>query len=228
MCYTASMPRISRVVIPGLPHHVTQRGNRRLPTFFQTGDYTLYLEIMAEWCRKLGVEIWAYCLMSNHVHLVAVPDEENSLARAIGEAHRRYTSHVNKREGWTGHLWQGRFASCVMDEDHLLAAARYIERNPVRARMVGSPSDYRWSSIHSHLERCDDILVNAEPLISMMPDWQSFIMDDDDTAIADALRIHSRTGRPLGSASFLKRLETTLGRPFLPKKRGPKTKQRII
>jgi len=196
-----------------------------MPTFFQTGDYAFYLELMAEWCRKLGVDIWAYCLMTNHVHLIAVPVEESALARAIGEAHRRYTSHVNKREGWTGHLWQGRFASFVMDEEHVLATARYIERNPVRARMVGTPSDYRWSSVHAHLERRDDILANAEPLLTMMPDWQSFITDDD-TTIADALRLHSRTGRPLGSTSFLKRLEMTLGRPFLPQKRGPKTKRK--
>lgn len=220
------MPRISRVVVPGLPHHVTQRGNRRLPAFFQADDYTLYLKLMAEWCRKLGVEVWAYCLMDNHVHLIATPSREDALARAIGEAHRRYTRHVNKREGWTGHLWQGRFASFVMDEEHLLAAARHIERNPVRAKLVSRPADYPWSSARAHLEGRDDILVKTDPLLSMAPDWQSFLADDEDTAVADSLRLHSRTGRPLGSTSFLKRLEQAVRRPFAPKKRGPKTSRK--
>ena len=114
------MARLARVVAPGLPHHVTQRGNRRQDTFFGADDYAAYREIMAEWCARYGVDIWAYCLMPNHVHLVAVPDSVEGLRRAIGEAHRRYTRRVNAREDWTGHLWQGRFASYPMDESHLL------------------------------------------------------------------------------------------------------------
>ena len=130
------MSRIARVVAAGIPHHVTQRGNRRQPTFFGDDDYHAYLELMAQWCRRCGVAIWAYCLMPNHVHLIAVPKSEDSLRRGIGEAHRRYTRRVNFREGWRGHLWQGRFASFVLDEDYLLAATRYVELNPVRARLV--------------------------------------------------------------------------------------------
>ena len=130
------MARLARVVVPGMPHHVTQRGNRRQETFFRDDDYQAYLELMAEFCGQHGVEVWGYCLMPNHVHLIAVPKSEDGLRRAIGEAHRRYTRRINFREGWRGHLWQGRFASFVMDDDYLLAAARYIELNPVRARMV--------------------------------------------------------------------------------------------
>ena len=130
------MARLARLVIPGLPHHVTQRGNRRQQTFFNDGDYAAYLELMADWCREEGVEIWSYCLMPNHVHLIAVPKTEDGLRRAIGEAHRRYTRRINFREKWRGYLWQGRFASFIMDKPYLLAAARYVELNPVRAKLV--------------------------------------------------------------------------------------------
>lgn len=109
------MARLARVVIPGLPHHITQRGNRRQQTFFNDGDYAAYLELMSEWCRDQGVEIWSYCLMPNHTHLIAVPSTKDGLRWAIGEAHRRYTRRINFRETWRGYLWQGRFASFVMD-----------------------------------------------------------------------------------------------------------------
>ena len=118
------MARLARVVVAGMPHHITQRGNRRQQTFFSDEDYWAYVELMAEWCGEEGVEIWGYCLMPNHAHLIAVPKSEHALRRAIGEAHRRYTRRINFREGWRGHLWQGRFASFVMEEPHLLAAAR--------------------------------------------------------------------------------------------------------
>src|SRR3990172_7401077 len=133
------MARLARVVVPGYPHHVTQRGNRRQATFFDDDDYQAYRDLMAEWCRRCGVRVWAYCLMPNHVHLIAVPGSPEALRQAVGEAHRRYTRLVNFREGWRGHLWQGRFASFVMDEGHLLAAARYVERSPVRAGLVTEP-----------------------------------------------------------------------------------------
>ena len=120
------MPRIARVVAPGMPHHITQRGNRRLQTFFSDNDYRTYIDLMKEWCDTRGVEIWAYCLMPNHVHMIAIPETRESLKLAIGEAHRRYSRMINFREGWKGHLWQGRFASYVMDEKYLLACARAI------------------------------------------------------------------------------------------------------
>lgn len=109
------MARMARVVAPGIPHHVTQRGNRRQETFFSDDDYRAYLELMAQWCSLCAVEVWAYCLMANHVHLIVVPESEGGMRRAIGEAHRRYTRRVNFRQGWRGHLWQGRFASFPMD-----------------------------------------------------------------------------------------------------------------
>ena len=124
--YDGRMGRIARVVAPGMPHHVTQRGNRRMQTFLRDADYNAYLGLMAEWCTKHQVGVWAYCLMPNHVHLIAVPETIEGLGRAIGEAHRRYTRLINFREGWRGYLWQGRFASFLMDEDHLLTAMRCV------------------------------------------------------------------------------------------------------
>jgi REP-associated tyrosine transposase len=147
------MARLARVVAPGLPDHVTQGGNRRQRTFFCDEDYECYLELMARFCRAEHVEIWACCLMPNHVHLIAVPQSADGLRHAIGEAHRRYTRMVNFREAWRGHLWQGRFAWFVLDEPYLLAAARYVELNAVRARLVNTPRLYRWSSAPAH-SRC--------------------------------------------------------------------------
>jgi len=139
------MARIARVVAAGLPHHVTQRGNRRQPVFFGDDDYKAYRALLAEGCRAAGVAIWAYCLMPNHVHLILVPSDADGLRAALGEVHRRYTRQVNLREGWRGYLWQGRFASFPMDESYLLACARYVELNPVRAKLVRRAADWRWS-----------------------------------------------------------------------------------
>src|SRR5271157_1289425 len=150
-----------------MPHHVTQRGNPKQETFFGEEDYQHYLELMAQFCRAEQVAIWAYCLMPNQVHLIVVPQSAESLRRAIGEAHRRYTRSINFREGWRGHLWQGRFASFVMDEDHLLTAARYVELNPVRAGSVQAPSRYRWSSAVAHQRGRDDALVQVAPSLAL-------------------------------------------------------------
>lgn len=216
------MARLARVVAPGVPHHITQRGNRRQDTFFQNSDYRVYLDLMAEWCAHYGVDIWAYCLMTNHVHLIAVPETEQALGLAIGEAHRRYTRHVNFREGWRGHLWQGRFASFPMDDQYLLAAARYVELNPVRAKMCKTPKAYRWSSARAHLSGEDDQLVKVQPLLEMAEDWKGFLKNglaDEDHA---TLQAHERTGRPLGDKGFVERLETDLGRSLKKQKPGPK------
>jgi putative transposase len=145
------MARLARVVAPGLPHHVTQRGNRRQQTFFSDDDYATDTALLAEHCAAARAAVWAWCLMPNHVHLILVPPEADSLRASLGEAHRRYTRHVNSRAGWRGFLWQGRFASCPMDEAHLLTAARYVERNPVRAKLARRPRDWRWSSARAHL-----------------------------------------------------------------------------
>jgi putative transposase len=219
------MARIARVVVPGVPHHITQRGNRRQQTFFCEEDYAAYLALMAHWCGRCGVEVWAYCLMPNHVHMIAVPEREESLARAIGEAHRRYSRRVNLREGWTGYLWQGRFASFPMDEGHLLAAARYVEQNPVRARLVARAREWRWSSAAAHLDGRDDRLVKVRPLLERVEDWDDLLRGPASAAEAALLRRHERTGRPLGAEGFLTQLEELLGRVVRAQKRGRKPKR---
>ncbi|NOZ19947.1 MAG: transposase [Planctomycetes bacterium] len=221
------MARIARVVVPGVPHHVTQRGNRHLRTFFRNGDYSAYLELMAEWCGRCGVEIWAYCLMPNHVHLIAVPEEEDGLRRGIGEAHRRYTRRVNDRRGWRGHLWQGRFASFPMDEAHLWAAVRYVELNPVRAGLVRKAEDYPWSSAAAHVQGEDDGLVKAGTLLEWVEDWKALLADGVSDEELEAVRCHERTGRPLGSETFVARLEKTLGRVLRPLTRGRKRGKKL-
>ncbi len=222
------MARLARLVIPGLPHHITQRGNRRQQTFFNDGDYAAYMELMANWCREEGVEVWSYCLMPNHVHLIASPKTENGLRRAIGEAHRRYTRRINFRENWRGYLWQGRFASFVMDEPYLLAAARYVELNPVRAELVADAAEWPWSSARAHLSGRDDRLAKVAPLLAMVDDWRGFL----NSAIREEelldLREHGRTGRPLGNATFLEQLEAIVGRVLKPQKGGRPPKLRKL
>jgi len=215
------MARIARVVAPGYPHHITQRGNRRQQTFFCDDDYFAYLDLMAEWCRKYKVEIWTWCLMPNHVHLIAVPQSLEGLARAIGEAHRRYTRRINFREKWRGHLWQERFASFPMDESHLLAAAHYVEMNPVAAGLAKHPEEYRWSSARAHLSGENDGLVKVAPLLAMVSDWRCFLELSPQDEL-NLLHRHERTGRPLGTETFVKRLESDLGRTLQPQKPGPK------
>ena len=219
------MARMARVIAPGIPHHVTQRGNRRQQTFFCDDDYQEYLALVAEWCGKCDVQVWAWCLMPNHVHLIAVPSAAESLARAIGEAHRRYTRMINFRENWRGHLWQERFASFPLGENYLLAAVRYVEMNPVAAGLAEQPGEYPWSSARAHLAGEDDQLVKVSPLMDMVGNWQEFLSLSDKEELALFHR-HERTGRPLGGETFIAQLEDELARPLRPQRPGPKPEAR--
>ena len=145
------MARLARLVIPGLPHHVTQRGNGRAQTFFTDADYALYRDLLAASCRSAGVEIWSWVLMPNHVHLILNPADADGIRRALAPVHRRYAGAIHARLRRTGHFWQGRFGAVAMDEVHLAAAVRYVAQNPVRARLVQKATDWRWSSVHAHL-----------------------------------------------------------------------------
>ena len=216
------MARIARVIASGIPHHVTQRGNRRMQTFFCDDDYRAYIALLAEWCGKCSLEILAYCLMPNHVHLIAVPASDDALRRGIGEAHRRYSRMINFRENWRGHLWQGRFASFPMDETYLLAAARYVEMNPVTAGLTANAASWPWSSASAHMTATDDELVRVAPLLEMAGDWRQFLMGAGNETDINDIRKHERTGRPLGSEGFVERLETALKRHLKPGKPGPK------
>lgn len=206
------MPRMARLVVPGYPHHVTQRGNRRQATFFCVEDYRSYLRLLAEARAGAGIDVWAYCLMPNHVHLIVVPARSDSLVTFFGEAHRRYTRRVNLRQGWCGHLWQERFHSSVMDERHLLAAVRYTELNPVRAGLCRRPEYWRWSSVHAHRKGADDLLVTVRPMLDRIADWTHYLQADAGSSELDAIRQHARTGRPLGGNAFVRHLEKLTGR----------------
>ena len=218
------MARLARLVVPGHPHHVTQRGVRRMEVFFGPEDYQAYLDLLREWCAKAGTGIWAYCLMPNHVHLILTPGSADGLRAALGETHRRYTRRINFREGWRGHLWQERFHSFVMDEVHLLACARYVELNPVRAKLAARPEDWPWSSARAHLDGTGDGTVAVAPLLERVADWRGFLDGGFDEAALAALRRHGRNGHPLGSEAFLETLERTLGRDVRPRPPGrPRT-----
>lgn len=201
------MARFARLVVPGYPHHVTQRGVRSMAIFADDHDRQTYLQYMAEEAERCGVSFLGWCLMTNHVHLIAVPQQADSLARAIGNAHRRYTRRKNFGAGVRGYLFQGRFHSCVLDETHLLAAGRYVERNPVIAGMVERPQNYPWSSCRYHCTLVDkDPLVKERRLPEMAENWEGFLkMFDEETD--QSLRRQTRTGRPLGDDRFVLKVE---------------------
>ena len=216
------MTRIARIVVPGLPHHVTQRGNRREPIFFEQSDYGLYRDLLAESCRRFGVSVWAYCQMPNHVHLILTPADAGGLAQALARAHRLYSGFVNARARQTGHLFQGRFGSVVMDEEHTLNAARYVALNPVRARLVARPQDCPHSSVRAHLAGEDDGLVSVRPLLDRAPRFADLLEGDADDPAFRALRRSELIGRPLGTPAFGQIIGRQLGRDLLPAKRGRK------
>lgn len=218
------MARLARVVVPGIPHHVTQRGNRGERTFFADADYALYRDLVAAAVRRAGTEVWAYCLMPNHVHLVLVPSHADGLRAVLAEAHRRYTLHVNRRNGWTGHLWQGRFGSVAMDEAHLLAAVRYVSLNPVRARLVARAEDWRWSSVRAHLSGTDDALATVGPVLSRIPDVAALLDGAVDAPADEILRRAETVGRPVGDTAFLEGLEARTGRTLAAGRPGRRAK----
>lgn len=218
------MARLARAVFPGIPHHVTQRGNGRAQTFFSDADYQLYRNLLADHAARAGVEVWSWVLMPNHVHLILVPPEPDALRRCLSSVHRRYAGHIHAREKRTGHFWQGRFGCVAMDEAHLGAALRYVALNPVRARLVDRAVDWRWSSLHAFLRPdVGDGLTATPPVLSRYPDIAGLIAAGEDEALSGTLRRAETIGRPLGTADFLARLEAEAGRVLRPAKRGPKT-----
>ena len=223
------MPRAARLVLPGLPHHVTQRGNNRQDVFFTDDDRELYLRLLAEQTQLHRVRLVAWCLMTNHVHLVLVPTDPAGLESAVGRTHWRYSQTINRLHGRSGHLWQGRFFSSPMDEAHAYAAVRHLERNPVRARIVRHAERSPWSSAEAHCTGHDRRgLVDAARWARRHPPeaWRAILRRPDDDAIVEALRKAARNGRPLASDSFLARLETAVGRRLRPLPRGRPRKRR--
>jgi len=225
------MPRVARKVIEDIPHHITQRGNNKQDIFFVDDDRNVYLEILKRQSEKYGLAVMGYCLMANHIHLIAIPHKEDSLAKAVGRTHFIYTQYINRFHNRSGHLWQGRFYSCALDEHHFLAAMRYIECNPVRAKICRKPWDYGWSSAGAHIDkgvRCDLLDLRGWYKIIGAGEWKKLLMEDMDQTELTKLRSNTHTGRPLGSDSFISKLERKVGcrlRP-LPVGRPKKHKSR--
>jgi len=216
MCYFDVMPRLPRTVFAGLPHHVTQRGNRREPIFFSDGDRQAYLLWLKEYADKHQVEVLAYCLMTNHIHLIAVPESDDGLMRVLKPLHMRYAQRINRERGWKGHLWQGRFFSSPLDDAYLWAALRYVECNPVRAGMVQRAEDFPWSSAAAHCANRSDGLLDAESAwgkkFSAIDDWSAWLAVTGETEEVKILRQNADKGLPCGSKDFVQRLGMKVGR----------------
>ncbi len=218
------LARLARVVVPGLPHHATQRGNHREAVFFGDDDYRAYLDLIANAARASGTEVWAYCLMPNHVHFIMTPSHADGLRATFAEAHRRYSARIHARLKLTGHLWQGRFSSTAMDERHLIAAARYVAMNPVAAGMTRRAADWPWSSAAAHLAGTNDAVVTVAPLLGRIPDFAGLLAGAEDEVAVRALLGSRTTGRPIGAADWVEHLEARTGRTSAPGRRGPKVK----
>ncbi|MGE0487179.1 MAG: transposase [Gammaproteobacteria bacterium] len=214
------MARMARLVVPGVPHHVTQRGGRRQQVFFGDEDYAHYLRLMARFSVKAGTAVVAYCLMPNHVHLIMVPGDEEGLRAALGEAHRRYARDINQREGWRGHLWQERFYSTPMDEWHLAHAVGYVESNPMRGGLCSDACAWPWSSARARADGSQDVLLDLLPG-HVAQSWRELRAAPTDAAVDTRIARCTRTGRPLGDAAFVVRLEQLSGRRLRPCRRRP-------
>jgi putative transposase len=213
------MPRLARAVAVGFAHHITQRGNNRDDVFFVDDDRHVYLKLLKEQADKHALELTGYCLMSNHVHIIAIPRAEDSLARAIGRTHFRYSQYINRFHRRSGHLWQGRFYSCALDERHFWLAMRYVELNPVRARLCRKPWRYEWSSAAAHVDasaRSDVLGLSRWYDMTSAARWRKQLADGVSESDLGRLRSCTHTGRPLGSDSFLSKLESLLGHRVRP------------
>jgi putative transposase len=205
---------------------VTQRGNFQQETFLTEEDRERYLEWLALYAKQFGTQFWAWCLMTTHVHFVAVPEREDSLARTFHRTHQRYSLHLNKRLKRCGHLWQGRFFSCPLDECHAYLAVRYVERNPVRAGLAAESEEYAWSSARGHVYRCRDPLVTeGNPFERSIPDWKAYLSEGESEEWRAALKRATLSGRPLGSERFVERMEEAVGRRLHALPRGRPRKE---
>ena len=222
------MPRVARAVFAGVPHHVTQRGNRREEVFFEEQDYKKYLAWLREYTEKHEVQVLAYCLMTNHTHLIMVPKDEDGLHSVLKPLHMRYAQRLNRSRGWNGHVWQGRYFSAPLDEAYTWAAIRYVERNPVRAGMVVRAEAYRWSSAAAHCGVRDDPILETgrewTRSIATGTDWSKWLSEPDEPEKMEILRRNVDKGLPCGSERFIEQLSKQSGRSlkFVPQGRPRK------
>ena len=220
------MPRFARVVIPDQPHHVTQRGNNRQAVFFVEDDYRVYLEILAEQAEKFSLSIDGYCLMPNHVHLIVTPQGQDSLAKGVGRTHFRYTQYVNRFHRRSGHLWQNRFFSCLLDESHCQRAMAYVEQNPVKARLAKKPWLWAYSSAKAHVNPPADMPVPLTDWPIAPAAWKEILDASCDDEFSHLISRRTQTGRPLANDSFVSKIEHLVGRRLRPLPVGrPKKKK---
>lgn len=218
--------RTSRIIAPGLPHHVLQFGNYGHQVFKEAGDYEIYLGWLAEYGKRFSVEIWAYCLMPNHIHFVCVPHTGTGLARIFNTLHMRYAQFFNARHRVQGHLWQGRFYSSILDDDHAFEAVRFVETNPVRWRLVDDASAYPWSSARSHItSTANPVLQGGSSIEARVSDWAGYLQGPCDIPAIESLRKNMKMGKPCGSAEFMNQLESLLGRKLERRPRGRPRKE---
>lgn len=216
------MPRIARIIAPGYPHHVTQRGNNRMTVFFDDEDRQTYLDILSLYAQKNSLQVWAYCLMDNHLHLLVVPENERSLAKGVGLTNQVYTQYLNRKLSQSGRIWQNRFFSCIVENNqYLWAAARYVEINPVKAGLVVSAEEYQWSSAKAHLSGVNNPLLH-EPAWLEAAEQEAYAayVKTSDTETDSAIRKATKTGRPFGTEIFIDEMEFSLNRSLRPKRPG--------
>lgn len=222
------MPRSARIVVPGLAHHVTQRGNRRQPIFFSDADRRAYRDLLVRVCTHTGTRCLAWCLMDNHVHLILVPQTVDGLRATLARVHTAYSQRINLAQGVGGHLFQGRFASYPMDDGHLFVAARYVENNPVRAGLVAEAGDWPWSSARAHLGGAPDGLTEVAALGIHIANWRAMLARGLEAADeAEDVERASRSGLPLGPEDWRAALAESLGRLLEPGRRGPRSRNPI-
>ncbi len=223
------MPRCARIVFPGVPHHVTQRGNNRQRVFFCRGDRTRYLDLLREHAARQGVEVVAYCLMPNHIHLVGVPASAGSLHALLKPLHGQFAQRINRMRARVGHLWQGRYFSSPLDANYLLNAVRYVELNPVRAKITERAEDYAWSSAAAHCGLAKDPVVERTPRLRELAgiaEWARWLAEGLASDVIDQIRRNATQNIPCGSDEFICRLEAVAGRPLRYRSAGGQPKQK--
>jgi len=204
-------------VLPGAACHITQRGVDRRETFSDDGDRRTYLQLLQQNLSETETRLLGWCLMTNHVHLIAVPEREDSLSVLLRRVHGRYAQYYNVRAGRTGHLWQNRFFACVLEASHLWTALAYVERNPVRVGIVSTAEEYPWSSAAAHLAREDpNGLLDMEWWRREAPaQWPQILHRQQLQPDSDAaLRACTYAGRPFGGDSFLSEMSAKFGRKW--------------
>lgn len=232
------MARRPRLVLPAVPLHIIQRGNNRAPCFVHQTDYLVYLTLLRQYAAGTACQVHAYVLMTNHVHLLLSSSNATGPSVLMRRLGQHYVQYFNRRHARTGTLWEGRFRSCLVeDERYLLICQRYIELNPVRANMVCDPGQYRWSSYHANAYGLDDGLVTPHLIYAGLGKheherraaYQDLFRDVFPDQLLDRIRRAGNSNKPLGPASFIEEVARASGQPVGLERRGrPKVSERIL